>query len=380
KTKDTIKGKKVKGDTVESAVDNDVIINTERIDDYVLLINVMINAGLPDIINGHIEHHGLHQGLSFGWLATIWLSHILSQGDHRKVTVRDWVKQSQNTLEKVTGLKIRETDFTDDRLTLLLEKVSKIEIWKAIESELNRVQFVVLKNLEIKLLFNKDADLKMPIYPPLFNKANCTQLNRITIRVYDLEPKKVRIDTTTVSGYHEGGEDSLLQYGHSKDEPSLKQIKVLIASLDPLGMPLITEVLSGEKADDRLYVPAVDRIIKNIDKKGLLFIGDCKMSAVDTRGHIHNSGHHYLMPLSMVGNNRDKAEDWIKDALGKENEVIRIYVTDHKGPLFKTLKRGFAAGCLTVSYQCLSWMKGNFHVQFLGGFGLATAYDYPTQP
>ncbi|MBF0224748.1 MAG: IS1634 family transposase [Desulfobacterales bacterium] len=251
-------------------------------------------------MNRHIEHHGLHQGLSFGWLATIWLSHILSQGDHRKVTVRDWVKQSQNTLEKVTGLNIRETDFTDDRLTLLLEKLSKIEIWIAIEAELNGT----------------------------------------TIRVYDLEQKKVRIDTTTVSGYHEGGEDRLLQYGHSKDDSSLKQIKVLIASLDPLGMPLITEVLSGEKADDKLYVPAVDRVVKNTDKKGLLFIGDCKMSALDTRGHIYNSGHHYLMPLSMVGNNRDKADDWIKDAMEKENELTQIYVTDHKGK-----KNLLAEGC-----------------------------------
>jgi len=28
---------------------------------------------------------------------------------------------------------------------------------------------------------------------------------------------------------------------------------------------------------------------------------------------------------------------------------------------------GSAAGCLTVSYQCPSRMKGNFHVRFLGG-------------
>ncbi|MBF0226870.1 MAG: hypothetical protein HQK76_15590 [Desulfobacterales bacterium] len=104
---------------MKATVDNDLVIKTERIDDYVILLNVMMKVDLPSIINRHIEHHGLHQGLSFGWLATIWLSHILSQGDHRKVTVRDWVKQSQNTLEKITGLNIRETDFTDDRLTLL---------------------------------------------------------------------------------------------------------------------------------------------------------------------------------------------------------------------------------------------------------------------
>ncbi len=232
----------MKDDILERTLgSSELIIKNERIDDYVLLLNVMLRIDLPGIINRHIKHHGLHQGLSFGWLATIWLSHILSQGDHRKVTVRDWVRQSQTTLEKVTGLTIRDTDFTDDRLTLLLEKLSESETWEGIEAELSKV----------------------------------------TIRVYDLEQTKVRIDTTTASGYHAGGEDSLMQYGHSKDDPNLKQIKVLIGSLDPLGMPLITEVVSGENADDGLYTPAVERIIKNSDhKKGLLFVGDCKMVTV----------------------------------------------------------------------------------------------------
>ena len=31
------------------------------------------------------------QELSWGWITTIWLAHILSQGDHRKVTVREGV-------------------------------------------------------------------------------------------------------------------------------------------------------------------------------------------------------------------------------------------------------------------------------------------------
>lgn len=43
----------------------------------------------------------------------------------------------------------------------------------------------------------------------------------------------------------------LLQLGHSKDHrPDLRQLKLALASLDPLGMPLATEVLSGEQADD----------------------------------------------------------------------------------------------------------------------------------
>ena len=72
------------------------------------------------------------------------------------------------------------------------------------------------------------------------------------MRVYSLEKKRVRLDATTVSGYHQGGQDSLFQFGHSKDDPDLLQVKVMMASLDPLGLPLITQIVSGETADDGL--------------------------------------------------------------------------------------------------------------------------------
>jgi transposase len=194
-------------------------------------------------------------------------------------------------LEKVTGKDIRDTDFTDDRLTLLLERLSDEKSWHAIET---------------------DSDQNM-------------------IRVYDLETKCVRVDPTTVSGYHEGSEEGLFQYGKSKDDPSLRQIKVLAAASDPLGLPLITEVLSGERADDKLYIPAADRIVKIIEKAGLLFVGDCKMSAVETRSHIHQLGHHYLTPLSMVGNNKEKAEEWIQTAVNDPEKLTAAYIKDQKG-------------------------------------------------
>ena len=61
----------------------------------------------------------------------------------------------------------------------------------------------------------------------------------------------------------------------------------MMASLDPLGMPLVTKVVSGEKADDGLYVPALKQIFSTLDDPGLLCVGDCKMSAINTRGSIH---------------------------------------------------------------------------------------------
>jgi transposase len=46
-------------------------ITTERIDDFPLLLEIMQRLGLPAIIDHHLRRHGLHQGLSWGWIATI---------------------------------------------------------------------------------------------------------------------------------------------------------------------------------------------------------------------------------------------------------------------------------------------------------------------
>ena len=173
----------------------DLSLTTERIDDFVVLLALMQQMELPGILDRHLPRHWLQQGLSWGWTATIWLPHIVSQGDHRKLTVRDWVRQAHSTLEQVTGLDIRETDCTDDRLTIVLRYLSDPTRWQTIEQE----------------------------------------LGQHLIRVYDLEEQPIRVDATTVSGYREGGEGSLWQFGHSKDDPTLRQIKAMMATLDPLG-------------------------------------------------------------------------------------------------------------------------------------------------
>jgi len=60
----------------------------------------------------------------------------------------------------------------------------------------------------------------------------------------------------------------------------LRQVKVMVAALDPLGLPLVTEVVAGNQADDPLYVPAVDRVLQIIEGVGLLFVGDCKIDII----------------------------------------------------------------------------------------------------
>ena len=270
----------------------ELTLTTERIDDFPLLLATMQQLGLPAILDGHLARHGLQQGLSWGWLATIWLAHILSQGDHRKLPVQAWVRQAGATILRITGLaNLTELDFTDDRLTILLRRLSVPSSWMAIE----------------------------------------TDLGRNILRVYKLTPERVRLDPTTVSGYHAGGAASVFQFGHSKDDPTLRQVKVMVATLDPLGLPLVTAVVAGNAADDPLYVPAVDRVLQIIEGLGLLFVGDCKMSALATRAYIAHLQQQYLCPLALTGETAQDLPRWIAAAGTAEHPLAAVYTLDAQG-------------------------------------------------
>jgi len=267
-------------------MNSEIKITTERIDDFPLLLEVMMRLGLPGLIDQHLKRHGLHQGLSWGWIASIWLAHMLTESDHRKLPVQAWVRQAGETIERITGMEVGELDFTDDRLTLLLRRLSKPATWQAIE----------------------------------------TELGRNILRVYEMRPKRVRLDATTVSGYHAGGEDSLFEFGHSKDDPSLRQVKVMVAALDPLGMPLVSQVVAGSSADDPLYIPAVDRVLEIIEGLELLFVGDSKMSALDTRAHIQCLNQHYLCPLALTGKTATEMSQWIEAANRGDAALQPVYL------------------------------------------------------
>jgi transposase len=108
----------------------------------------------------------------------------------------------------------------------------------------------------------------------------------------------VRVDPTTVSSERPLAPDGLFQFGHSKDQrPDCPQLKVNLATLDPLGLPLVTTVVAGNEADDPLYLPAVRRVQSMLGKGGRLYVGDAKMAALETRQEIGRGGDYYLCPL-----------------------------------------------------------------------------------
>ena len=271
----------------------ELVVITERVDDVALLLGQMMQMGLPEILDTHLPPHRHPDGLSWGWTAVIWLAHILSEGDHRKVAMEAYVTGMKETLSQVTGQSLRVLDFSDDRLAHVLNYLSQAKYWHPIEQA----------------------------------------LNERSVTVYDLATEVIRCDATTVSAGHAVVDGGLVQFGHSKDDPGRPQIKLMTASLDPLGVPLATNVLSGEKADDGLYVPILERVFKGLGRSGLVVVGDCKMSAFGTRTYLAGTRQYYLSPLPLIGETAKQMPQWISEGLAKSQrgEVDSIVKTNDQG-------------------------------------------------
>ncbi len=266
-------------------------IQTERIDDIVLLLNVMMQMELPQLLNEQLGRHWKQEGLDWGWVIVIWLSYIVSEGDHRKVVVREWVEQRREMLEQVCGLKIGESDFSDDRLSIALKHLSKEANWAKIEQE----------------------------------------LNRRTVRIYNLEAETIRMDATTISGEHLVNEKGLFQFGYSKDDPDLAQVKLMMSTLEPLGIPIATQVVSGEQADDGLYIPVFESSRASLREINLMWVGDSKMGALGTRSHIHHHQHYYLVPLARTGQVPGLLAQWLSEMRQTERELYQVNTERYDG-------------------------------------------------
>jgi transposase len=249
----------------------------ERVDDVPLLLGFLIQLRLPEILDRHLPPHPLHQGLSNGWLITVWIAYILSRADHRKSHVQEWVDSLQHSLETLIGQPIRPVEFGDDRLTLVLKRLSDPAAWHELESDLW-----------------------------------CAQCD-----VYAVPPvERVRLDATTSYGYHAIDADGLMQLGHSKDHrPDLPQIKLMAAAAEPGGSFLAGDVHPGDAADDPLYLPLYRRVRELLGQTGLLYAGDCKMAALETRAEIAGNGDFYLTRLPLTGEVAAQFAGWVEAAL-----------------------------------------------------------------
>jgi transposase len=266
-----------------------VRLTHERVDDVPLLLGFLIKLRLPQLLDQHLILHPHHQGLSQGWLITIWIAYILSHADHRKSAVRDWANGLRLSLEALTGQTVRDVDFTDDRLGLVLQALSDTDHWDGIE----------------------------------------TDLWGTTCEVYELPLERIRLDSTTSCGFHTIVEGGLMQLGHSKDHrPDLPQLKLMAAAAEPGGQLIASTVHPGDAADDPLYLPIIDRVRTLLGRTGLLYTGDCKMAALETRATIQARGDFYLTRLPSTGATKAQAATWVEDAItgARRGDLVAIRI------------------------------------------------------
>jgi transposase len=229
----------------------------ERVDDIPAILAHLKKMGVAALLDEHFPTNGNWQGLSLGWTTVVWWAFILSEGDHRLYRVEPWVQAHQCTLSGCIARQVRPRDLADDRLATSLDDLADAERWGAFEGA----------------------------------------LNQSVLRVYDLQGRLVRVDTTTAAA--SVTPEGLFQLGHSKDHrPDLPQVKIAMAVLAPLGLPLTTTVVAGQTADAPLYLPEIAKVRPIAGPPGLTYVGDCKMAALGTRAAIGAHQDSYLCPLS----------------------------------------------------------------------------------
>jgi transposase len=184
-------------------------IISDRGDDMPVLLAQLERMGVQSLLDEHGPTHGNGVGRSLGGVSVVWLTHRRSEADHRLQHVAPWAGQRRHTLHSCTGQPVHPLDMGDARLAGVVEALSEETRWAAFDGALNR------------------------------------QL----LRVSHLPPERSRLDSPTASRHGTVTADGLFQCGHSKDHrPDLPQVQVMVSALDPLGRPVATDVVPGQRA------------------------------------------------------------------------------------------------------------------------------------
>lgn len=302
-------------------------ISSERIDDIPLIVEWLFQMEIAKCIDQKLTPpHGNHKGLSYGQLSVLLLTYIITQSDHRLSAVEPWVEAHRKILELSTGWSLKEKDTTDDRLARVVEELGK-------QSE---------ARLEIEV-----------------------KLGRHLIRAYELPTEVARADTTSFSVNHQQGEsaeESLLRHGYSKDKrPDLLQYRQLLATLDPMGMPLLSATLEGNGADDPLYFPTWQQMAKVMGHKNFVFIADCKAGSMATRARIAANGGVYCFPVPMSGQHPQYLKQWVLSPPA-ETVSIRLPRQDEEEP---AVGKGFEVelGKFWLNEETHKWVR--WHERYL---------------
>lgn len=260
----------------------------ERVDDLPVLCQQILESGLPGVLDEYFPDHGHWQGSSGGIVACGWLLYILSEADHRLSFVEQWAEDRICVLRSVLGFSsLRSRDFNDDRLGNLLDRYADDERWDAFENSFNK---------RIVKAFNVAH----------FNKE---------------DSRRIRLDSMNINSFREPGE--LFKRGYSKQKRAdMPQIKVMLATLDPIALPLAVEIVDGATADDETYLPLVNKLRDSVPKGGTLFVGDSKLGSCKNRAALVADGDYYLCPLNRKQCTASQLYEYLEKKPGQLQQIF----------------------------------------------------------
>jgi len=243
--------------------------------------------------------HGNWGGISPGLVGVGFLLYGVSERDHRIVSVEEWAEEHLETLRHVLGAEVVAQDFTDDRILHVLGQLGEEQArrWEQMEQELG-----------VHL-----------------------------VQAFSLPRETARTDTTTFVLYH-GADGTLARFGHSKERrPDLRQFKVVLSTLDPLGLPLLTEALAGNVADDGVYVRAWEGMSAVLGGPDFVFVADCKFSCLANRGYVARGEGIYYAPMARTGKVPEILREWVLGE-GFQAQEIRLshLAADEESPWWGT--------------------------------------------
>jgi transposase len=306
------------------------LLRVEAVADLPVLWALLQRLDLPATIDRHFPAPPNWKGpLTQGEVLALWLLFLVSQADHCLNHVQPWVQQHHGTLAALLGKSVRAVDAQDDRLADLLWRLARGTAFADLERDLNRQ----------------------------------------TIRVYQLPTDLVRIDATTANSYADVlSEQGLLQFGHSKDDPDRPQLKIAAAVLDPLGLPLTTAVVAGNSTDDPLYVPAIQAVQESFGVGGRTYVGDCKMAALATRAFVAHKGDFYLCPLAETQLSRTQRRELLQPVFAGTQPLLQVHRPGGAEQPDELVAEGFSVDVeltATVDGKAVRWTERRWLVRSL---------------
>ena len=105
----------------------------------------------------------------------------------------------------------------------------------------------------------------------------------------------------------------------------------MLSALDPLGLPVATQVVAGKGADDPLYIPAIKQVSQSLQGHGVLYVGDCKMAALSTRAYVQAQGDYYLCPLANTQLSDAELDAYLQPVWNGERPLLAVHRATAEG-------------------------------------------------